>query len=230
VISPSPSGGWLWTTVIDYESGIQYMLVYYFHQFYQDTVKLGDKIKPQIVNEYKQGVVYQNRKAEMVLEEVYTDDLYGINLPQKYRITLPGGKVVVLKKCTTGSNRYPIPPAPVENIGFVYNENEDTIIGGGVLEANLWLNNKQISQNYAQSVSFVNSSPPLSLILKGFENKPNVGYKILAFLYVLLPLWIITVILVITFCKKEGRTSRFIVSCVVFILLYLALTFPYKYA
>jgi len=232
VLKPRISSGWLWFSIVDEESGIQYMLSHSLSDFYEKTIKVGNNISIQLVNVYKEGVAYiyptdttmDARQTDVVLLETFNRN--GINLPAKYKITLPGGKRVIAKMIS-GPNVYPNALAPCENVGYLYDESGERVIGIVLLEANLYLTNRQLSErNIQQAGGDMTDTDKVNLVLEGFTNPQTMWQKTLAFLVFLYPIWVLLLVLWFVYRQKEDRHIRLMFSILVVVIGYVILNSP----
>lgn len=224
LISKNITGGWLWISIIDNESGLQYMIVHFFGtKFYADDVKINTRLRLDIINVYKNGVAYfkptqkgmNYRDCKVV--PIQTTLVNGVNLPSKYNIVLPGGKQCILSLAGQ-PNVYPTATAPYENPSILYDLNMKTI-GIGIIEANGYFTNDVYAQRELAQAGETGEIS-LDIVKKSIEKPQSTWQKIFGVLTALLPLWIILLIIFFVLIKKDKRKVRlWIVLCVVLIVI-----------
>lgn len=224
VISKNKTAGWLWTSIQDWESGIQYMLVHYFgKKYYIEDVFENTIIPFQLINVYKKGETYS--KDEIDTEDfscVMTETIGG--LPKKYKIVLPGGKNVMLS-IATSPNIYNTPGMSYE-CPAILTDSSGKQIGIGLIEANLYITNEVFAKRLINSAGGdSNNKDNVGIVLTGIEGNQTVFQKFLAFIIVLIPLWIILGALLYVLYGKDSigsdRKHRLIISIIILLVVYL---------
>lgn len=228
VLASPVSGGWLWFSIQDYESGYQYMLWHPFDtKFYEDDVKLNETIPMSLVNVYRKGVAYffptrtDMDISDLDVKLVKFINVNGKNMPAEYNITLPGGKPVVLT-LASGPNVYSTPYGPYENPALLKNM-AGQVIGLGTIEANGYYTNEEYAQRYIKSAGG-NPADMASVNLVASGMNPGMiqtkFHIFLAFMVFLLPLWILLVLVSWIFYDKEHRGVRIKIAVAVMLLVY----------
>ena len=139
--------------------------------------------------------------CKITLTQTFTSNM--TNLPAAYNITLPGGKKVVIKMAS-GPNVYPTVFAPSENPAFLYDETGSRIIGIALLEANIYMTNKQIAERYVRlGGGNPNNKKEVEIIENSLRNSQTWQQKLLAFLYLLLPVFILLAAIIFIFYRKD---------------------------
>jgi len=228
----SASPGWLWFSIQDDQTGLQYMFSHPFgKQVYADGVKLNQNITADIVNVYKDGATYINPtrtdmdQADLKIQMIETVSVpsLGLNLPSKYNITLPGGKEVVLE-IATAPNVYTSTFASYETPAILYDTMQNRI-GQGLIEANFYLDNPTLAKRYIIAAGGdPNDSDQYNLVLNTLDGKPSGWQKFLALMIVLIPFWLLLLALVFILHKKSGRSTR-IGLAIAFLLIFYGLTY-----
>jgi hypothetical protein len=226
------SGGWLWFAIQDYESDTQYLLTHFFvNKFYKDSIKLNENIPMQIVNVYKKGEAHFNPTRtdmdsfDLQVKMTKTINVNGLDLPAEYDIILPGGKPVILT-LASGPDQYPYPFGSYENPALLFNRSDTgrtKPIGIGIIEANGYFTNDQYAQRYVKAAGGdVNDQAALDMVSKAMSpNLPQTGgQRFLAFLIVLIPLWLLIIALVFILHDKKGRHPRLMIAIAVLLILY----------
>lgn len=227
IINPV-SGGWLWFAIQDYESDTQYMLCHFFVQkFYKDDIKLNKSIPMQLVNVYKKGVAhFSPTRTDMDTSDLDVKmtkiiNVNGCDLPAEYNIILPGGKSVVLS-LASGPDQYPNAYGSYENPAILFNEKRMPI-GIGIIEANGYMTNYEYAQRFVKAAGGdINDQRILNMVSKAMS--PNfsqtVGQRFLAFLIILIPLWLLVIAIIFVLHKKNGRHPRVMIAIAVLLILY----------
>jgi hypothetical protein len=227
VFAKQITSGWLWFSIQDRESGKQYMLSHSFGtKFYENDIKLNQKIPLTMINIYEKGTVKFEKdmsKIDVVMVEtqqyVFPDGTK-INLPSKYNIEFPDGKKVVFAIATKQLNVYDFPLAPYETPALLYDSTGTKIIGSGLIEANLYLDNNTLAKKQIKSAggdpTNVND---VNTVIDTIVKKQKTWQKILAFIIVLFPLWIILLSLLFIFYKKDNRMVRVGLSVALLLLM-----------
>ena len=205
------------------------MLVHNFGKktYEDDILKNPDQNIPmQIVNVYKDGLTHFSPTDKSMnyndvdVRLVDTITVNGLKLPSKYKITLPGGKKVILQNAFSPNVRDG-PFANYENPAYLY-DLDGNGIGIGLIEANYYLPNEQIALNL---VSFAggNITDPneVNIVLSGIVPVQSGSQKFLGRVFAFLPLWILLGICFFVFYKKEDRYKRAAISLVFLLVLYL---------
>lgn len=224
-LSPIETSGWLWFSLVDTETGLQYMLFHALKKFYTNAISVNDELSVDMCNVYKEGAAYiyptaqdmNYKDAKITLLDTFNSN--GINLPAKYRIVLPGGKVVIAK-IASSPNIYTDSYASCENPGYLWDSTETSITGICLLEANWYMTNKQVATRLLINSGGVTDDSSVSLLVKGIENPQTVWQKFLAFAIVLFPLFVLVFILYYVFRKNDDRLRRVAISVVVLLLTY----------
>lgn len=230
MLKPKKSTGWLWFAIQDYQDDIQYMLMHLFGtKTYVEDIKLNENIPMDIINVYHNGLVkfkpndsiFSSDNLKVILLENKTVGPFNINLPSKYKITLPTGKEVILK-LATAPNIYPVAHAPYETPAYLYDITETTQIGVGLIEANWYFDNSQLAMRLLQQAGGdVTNKSQLKLVLDGIEMPQTVWQKILGVIVVLMPLWVLLIVIWFVRCRKDGRSNRLILSLIIVLFLIL---------
>ncbi len=218
------SGGWLWFAVQDNQTGLQYMFMHKFGtKDFKDDIRLNEDIRLDLVNVYKEGVPYffpeaKSMKASVtkikMVETIQVPEL-NLSLPSKYKITLPGGKKIVLENITA-PNIYPCSFASYETPAHVYDE-LGNLIGQGLIEANFYLDEKTLFKRYIASAGGDPEEPgKVDLLLNA--STPSGFRKFLAFCVFLTPLWIFAVALIYVFRKDDGMRHKRLFTAVLVII------------
>lgn len=227
-LSKPQSRGWLWFSVQDAESGIQYMFTHFFAKTYTEDIVLNQEIKPiNLINVYKEGVPHFTPQETTIaasdtkITMIETIPANGLNMPSKYKIRLPGGKNVILALACKVPNIYPVPHAPYECPAYLYDESGTKIIGTGLIEANWYFTFEQVASRILmmtggnpQDVASINT------ILTGLRIPSSVWQKIMAFFVVLAPLWLLVAMIGFVMYKKENRRVRLLLSIAIFLMFY----------
>lgn len=239
ILSKIVTGGWLWFCVQDHETDTQYMFVHFFvDEFYKDYIRLGKKIDPHAINVYQKGKVHyfpsrtdmDSSDTEIRLTKLI--NVNGYDLPAEYDIILPGGKPVILT-LASGPNQYPNPYASYENPALLYNAadtGKTKPIGIGIIEANGYMTNDEYAPRYISAAGGdVTDRRALKMVANMLS--PNFsqsgGQKFLAFLIVLIPLWLLIITIVFILYKKNGRHPRVMIAITLLLVLY-AITYQGK--
>lgn len=226
------SGGWLWFAIQDYESDTQYMLCHFFDQkFYKDDIKMNTNIPMQFVNVYKKGIAhFSPTKTDMATSDLNVQltkviNVDGYNLPAEYNITLPGGKPVVLT-LASGPDQYPNPYGSYENPALLFNAadiGKTKPIGVGIIEANGYMTNDEYALRYLKAAGGDATNPAFVKMVSNAMS-PNFtqtgGQRFLAFLVVLIPLWLVILALIFILHKKNGRQPRLMIVIALLLILY----------
>jgi hypothetical protein len=223
------SPGWLWLTIQDNESKLQYMFLHFFgKKTYKDDIleNPDQNIPMDIVNVYKDGLTHFSPTEKSMnyndldVRLVDTVTVNGLKLPSKYKITLPGGKKVILQNAFAPSVRDG-PFQEYENPAYLYDLDRNSI-GIGFIEANFYLPKEQIALNLV-SFSGGNMADPneVDIVLSGMFPVQSAFEKFLAVLYAFLPLWILIGMCFFVFYKKEDRYKRAAIAVVFLLVLYL---------
>jgi hypothetical protein len=223
------SNGWLWFAIQDNQTGLQYMLVHHFgNKTYEDDI-LGNpdqNIPMDTVNVYKDGLTHFSpteksmnyKDLDVRLADTVT--VNGLKLPSKYKITLPGGKKVILQNACA-PNVCNNPFKPYENPAYLY-DLDGNVIGTGLIEANFYLRNEQIALNLVSAAGGNITDPnEINIVLSGMVPVQSGSQKFLGVLYALLPVWILLGICFFVFYKKDDRYKRAAISLVFLLVLYL---------
>jgi hypothetical protein len=226
LLSPKQTSGWLWTSVQDQESGLQYMFTIPLIKYYKGNIKVNKKMVPAAINVYEKGVAHIKptsttmNSSDVEIHMLETFSANGVDLPAKYRIVLPGGKVVILKM-VSGANVYPNAVAPSEQPAFLYDSEEKKVIGSGLIEANLYLTSDQLASRMIQQAGGnskdKNKVKMLSSMISGDQ---SAGQKVLGVFALLTPLWILLLALLFVLYSKEQRHTRLMLSIVLLMLIY----------
>lgn len=235
VLTNNITPGWLWTTIQDKQSGIQYMFTHFFgKKFFTSDVVPNENITNAMINVYKEGVPYFNPTSpdmdsadmKMVMTKTVYSEVNGLNMPASYNITLPGGKQVVLS-IATAPNVYPSSFAPYETPAFLYDLNGN-IIGTGLIEANFYYDNSTIA---SRLIDFAGgnskNSDEFNIVYGAMTAKQKWYQKVLGFIIVLAPLIILLFALWFILKSKdppggnkENRKTRFLLSLALILVLY----------
>jgi hypothetical protein len=216
--------GWLWFAIQDDTTGLQYMLIHHFgNNNYVDDIVLNKDISINSIIVYKKGVSYINPSdSDMDSSDIKVQMIENIDnpslqmkLPSKYKITLPGGKNVVLS-IATAPNVYPNSFAAYETPAILYDEN-GVRIGQGLIEANFYLDNETLAKRYLLSAG--GDVKNLDVVSPAFTWNPNVWRKILAILIILIPVWLILFSIVFIMRKKDKRKERAMLSVALMIII-----------
>jgi hypothetical protein len=223
------SGGWLWFSIQDYVDNVQYMFVHLFNKDGElaNDINVGDEISLDTLNVYYQGQTlffpendkFSSKQTKIILTEKNVKGPEGIFLPSKYSIILPSGKKTVFQ-IATFPNIYPIAHCPYETPSYLYDEN-GTVIGGGIIEANWYLSNSQYANRLIEQA--VADPSKYNLIYNGIAKPQNGWQKTFAVLYLLLPIFILCLLLYFIFYKKDERMVRLILSLFVLFLMIMIL-------
>ena len=227
-ISNRLNNGWLWFAIQDTESNAQYMLTHHYKKDYSE-INRGDNLDADMINVYRNGVPhYTPTRTDMASSDMNitldsTIKISGLNidLPASYNITLPGGKKVVLKICTAPNVYRNMAIASYETPALLYREDGKTVIGSGLIEANMYLSQEILAKRF---ISLAGGNPENSeeynTVYNVIQRKKS-GWKLfLAFLIVLIPLWVIIALLIFSLRRKEGRRNRLLFSVAVFLIFY----------
>lgn len=226
LIKPKPIN-WTWMFVQDEESGIQYMFAATLPDGYNDspsTFKPGLVIKPNSCNVYEDAVPYNKppicSDARIEVTEVQTVDSHPY--PLEFKITLPGGKVVI-SRAVYGLNLFMNPTGQIscESVGVVYDSTGKKEIGYSVLEVNGPLSNNEVSYNLLKNIG-VNPADQsaVNIIAKGQNQEQPTSRKVVAWLIFLIPLFLVVMFLIIIFARKDDRGGRFALCVALAMVLY----------
>jgi hypothetical protein len=230
-ISNRINNGWLWFAIQDVESNTQYMLTHHYIKNYSEINK-GDNLDTDMVNVYRNGVAYYNpTKVDMdsgdlniILTETIQVSGVNISLPSSYNITLPGGKKVVLKICTAPNVYLGSAIASYETPALLYSEDGKTVIGSGLIEANMYLEKDVLAKRF---ISLAGGNPDdrseYNTVYNAMDSKKSFGKLLLAFIIVFIPLWIIITLIVFVVKEKEPnrRKNRLMLAIALFLIFYL---------
>lgn len=230
ILTKNVTPGWLWTTVQDAQTGIQYMFTHFFgKKFYQDDVKAQTNIPNSMINVYKQGVPYFNPTDSdmdsgdfrMVMTKTVKSESTGLDMPASYDITLPGGKEVVLT-IASAPNVYPSAFAPYETPAYLYDKSGN-IIGTGLIEANFYFDNTTMVKRLIGMAGGDPTDPKQVSIVLNALTKPQKFYqKLLGVLIVLFP--VIAIIIGLVFVlRKDSKPKKYKIGLAVALLLLLYL-------
>lgn len=231
-ITEKKTRGWLWFSIQDEESGIQYMLTYLYppQKFAAQAVKTNTVLHAKdlaLINVYKEGRSYFKPTTTVMdstqtrVEIVDSVIVNGVSLPSTYKITLPGGKKVILTRAS-GINAYPIANAPYECPALLLDETGKKRIGVGLIEANFYFDNETFAKRLiVDAGGDPHNKSNVDTVMKGLVPPQTGGQKFLAFVIVLIPLWILLSALVFVFCSKENRKPRLMITIVILLLVYL---------
>lgn len=228
ILTKNVTPGWLWTTIQDKQSGIQYMFTHFFgKKFYASDVVANQNITNSMINVYKQGVPYFNptssdmdsRDMKMVMTKTVYSSTNGLHMPASYNITLPGGKQVILS-IATAPNVYPSSFAPYETPAFLYDLNGN-IIGTGLIEANFYFDNQTMASRLIDFAGGNSKNSNEFNIVYGAITQPQKWYqKLLAFIIVFGPLLIILFSVWFVLKNKENRKNKFFLVLAILLILY----------
>ena len=218
--------GWLWYSIQDYESGIQYLLTHFFlNKTYQEDIKLGQNIPMELINVYKNGVAYftpeevsmASSDLKVKLVDFINVPSTGLNMPARYNITLPGGKEVVLS-IAAPPNVYQTSWAPYETPAFLYDKNGNQI-GIGLIEANYYFTNETLARRILPTIGVdPTSESDYNMVLGSLTTKQTFSQKLLAVFIVLLPLIILSVILLYIYRGQKDQRKLRTIMCIIVIL------------
>lgn len=218
--------GWIWIPIVDKESGIQYMLTHHLKEFYYKSIKPNNTYSLDIVNVYNKGVAYisptssdmDSRETSITLTSTFQAN--DLNLPAGYKITLPGGKKVIAK-IASSPNVYPSIFAPTENPAFLYDETGQKIIGIALLETNVYLTYKQIAKRAVQFCGGdPNNNEEVEIMYSGFIVNQTWGQKLLAYLYLLIPVFLILFAVIFVLYRKDNRYTRLMFSIALLLIIW----------
>lgn len=230
-LQPKKSRGWLWFAIQDDESGLQYMFTYFYPRtkFYSEAVQKGTTITAKeipLLNVYKQGVPYYQptevgMEASMTKVTVLeTFNHQGVELPTTYRITLPGGKVVILTRASA-PNIYSAPHAPYESPALLYDETGKRMIGVGLIESNFYWDNDTFAK---RMIAFAGGDPnnkrEVDIVKNGLVVPQSGWQKTLSFIIAMGPLFLILALVGFTMYKRDQRHTRLMISIVILIMAY----------
>ena len=224
IFNKKKSGGWLWTSIQDQESGLQYMLIHFFDQkYYQDSVSLNNSIGVSIVNEYDRGITHFSPEDisdfEMKMTETVNIPEIGINLPKSYNITLPGGKKVILKTVAM-PNVYTSVTASYECPAALFDSTGTTQIGTGLIEANIYFDNETFAKRLiGYSGGDTTDQNSVNIVLSGIQNNQTNWQKFLSIIVTLIPLWLIIIFIFFVFYKKENRLIKSVISIGLYLII-----------
>jgi hypothetical protein len=226
VLTNPASIGWLWFSIQDHDSGLQYMFIHFFkNKNYKDDIQLNQNIPMDVINVYKNGIPYFSptipsiNSQDVVVKLIETVTVNGLDLPLKYQITLPGGKQVILKNASS-PNVYDSPFSNYENPAYLYNL-QGKQIGTGLIEANYYLTNKQISTAMVKaSGGNPDDQSQVNIVLSGMKPSQTAYQKFLAFIYILIPVWILLALALFIFYSKQNRSKRATISLVIILLMF----------
>jgi hypothetical protein len=223
------TGGWLWFSIQDYESDTQYMFTHFFlNKFYTDDISLNKDIPMQLVNVYKKGVPYYSPTrtdmdiSDLKVKMTQTIKANNMDLPAKYEITLPGGKDVILV-LASDPNVYKFAYGHYENPALLYAKDSNKLIGIGTIEANGYMTTDQYAPRYiAAAGGDTNDQKALVLVKSGISpNLKQTSFKrFLAFLIVLIPLWVTIISLYFIFKSKDKRKERTMLVVALYLIYY----------
>jgi hypothetical protein len=209
------------------------MLTHFFNKkFYQDDVQLQQNISSDIANVYQDGVPYFSPTTpdmdvgDMTMEMVSTvpNPVASINLPSKYKITLPGGKKVILA-IATAPNVYPTAFAPYETPALLYDETGQNVIGTGLIEANFYFTNDVFAKRIIQQAGGDPNNPTeFNTVMNTLEKSQSGWQKFLGFLIGLLPLWIILIMIAVVFKSKGDKKIKAMFMVAILLILYVFFT------
>lgn len=221
VLSKSLTPGWLWTTIQDQQSGLQYMFTHFFgKKYFTDDIVVNQNISNSMINVYKQGVPYFNPTSSDMdsgdLQMVMTKTISynGMNMPASYNITLPGGKEVVLT-IATAPNVYPSSFAPYETPAYLYDKSGN-IIGTGLIEANFYLDNETLAKRMVSAAGGTN----YMIVYNAMTKSQKLYQKMLGFFIVLSPLILILSAFWFIFKNKEHRKNKFFLCLALLLIMY----------
>ncbi len=234
IINKNVSGGWLWTTIQDNETSIQYMFTHFFaKKFYQDDIMLNNNISASMVNVYKKGVAnFNSNDSEidtsdfsMTMTKTVLSPYTNMNMPASYNIILPGGKKVVLS-ISTAPNVYPTAFAPYETPALLYDENGH-VIGQGLIEANFYFdNNTMVSRLIDFAGGNSKNSSEVNTVMNALNRRQSMFQKFLGLIIVLMPLIVLLGCLLFIFKfrkEKITKTTKTLFVVAVCLLLYFLL-------
>lgn len=223
------SGGWLWTTIQDDQSGIQYMFTHFFaKKFYQDDISPNVNIPNSMINVYKKGLPYFNpttsgmdsSDVRMVLTKTVLSTYTGMNMPASYNITLPGGKQVVLS-INTAPNVYPTAFAPYETPALLYDTNGN-IIGQGLIEANFYFDNDTMVKRLIQFAGGDSTNQnEVNIVMNALLKKQSFLQKLLSVLIILIPVFIVLLCGIFIFKSDQKKIRSLLILSVLLILIML---------
>lgn len=229
IITKNVTGGWLWTTIQDDQSGIQYMLTHFFgKKFFQDDIQVGNNISNSMINVYKKGLPYFNPSAseidvsdfKMVMTKTVNVPYTGMNMPASYNITLPGGKEVVLS-ISTAPNVYPTAFAPYETPALLYDAKSGSLIGQGIIEANFYFDNETLVKRMIDFAGGDSTdSDKVNILQNALLKKQTVFQKILSTIVFLIPLFILVLCLLFIF-KSHDKKNRALLIVALLLLFYM---------
>jgi len=163
--------------------------------------------------------------SDLDVQLTKTVNVNGMDLPKEYNITLPGGKPVVLT-LASAPDQYPVPYAPYENPAILYDAadtQKTKPIGIGIIEANGYMTNDEYAQRYIKAAGG-DATNQASVNMVSNAMSPNLtqtgGQRFLAFLIILIPLWLLIIAIIFILYKKNGRYPRLMIVLVLLLLLY----------
>jgi hypothetical protein len=224
IFNKKKSPGWLWTSIQDNETGLQYMLVYFFNKkYYQDSISLNDDIQVTILNEYNKGVTNFSPEYisdfSMQMTETVNIPSMNINLPSSYKITLPGGKKVILKTVAS-PNVYTNVNASYECPSALFDSTGTKQIGTGLIEANVYFTNEVYAQRMIKFAGGdTTDQTSLNIVLDSLENKQTTWQKFLAIITALIPVWLIITLIFFVFYKKKDMLIKTVISIGLYLVL-----------
>lgn len=231
ILKPKYSTGWLWISVVDNESDLQYMFIYFLTKPYNDEItnkpilstnKDKKSFKPKVINVYKQGITYINPKDDVMnsdlckLTILETFSILGVNLPKSYAIVLPGGKNVIAKMACNTPNVYDSPNPSIENPGFLY-DMQNNVIGSCLLEANLYLSYDQLSQRLLTYAG--GNQKDYTIVKEGYVPPQKLSQKVFSFFMFSVPFFVVLFCLVFIFCGYEYKKEKVLVSIAIILLM-----------
>lgn len=211
--------GWTWNLIQDMESGIQYMISTILPDGYHDnpsTYKPGTVLpKAAICNVYKQGVPMVSpgscEDLKCVVSKVQV--VNGHPYPLEMNFTLPGGKKVVTR-AVYGLNLFTNSSGSVscESPGLLFDENNKPI-GYSLLELNGPLTKQEIVQNNLRLAGGdPTNQPVVQDIIDSMNTTQPISRKIVAFIIILLPLFLFIFFVVFIFSRpRSWRKFGFVV-------------------
>ena len=206
---------WTWMYIQDEESGIQYMLSAGLPKGYNDnpsSFKAGLVLTPNGCNVYKKAVPHNMPSicSDARIEVVKVQTVGGHPYPLEYKVTLPGGKIV-LSKAIYGLNLFMNGPGQIscESPGVVFDETGQKKIGYSTLEINGPLTKRQAAANMLKN-SGANPADQTSLNVlgKGQDQEQPLNRKIVAWILFLLPFILFILYIVLIFVGKKQRWER----------------------
>lgn len=237
MISGAINPGWFWTVIVDNETNTQYMLSYFpvtktFNDFVSQNKALEFSNKAfTAVNVYKNGLAkfhpedgdYNYKNTKLVILKTMVVNC--TTLPTEYHVTLPSGKKGILS-LASGPNVYSDIVASYENPSIFYTEDRSRVIGSGIIEANLYMDTKEIAKRAVIGSGGIPNDHNIGLFHDVLIMRQNAWQKTLAVFVLLLPLFILILGLLYIFMRKDNRHVRFTVFLIVVVICYVLLNRP----